>query len=63
MKMLPVWKTIEQYHAVFSEYPKEGFNIFLARKYGSYENLLLACIKAGKEIEELEPILSKYEIV
>lgn len=55
-------KTITEYQRRFGDLEKNlNFNVYLRDKYGSFDNLCKACLKANKSISELEPILSKLD--
>jgi hypothetical protein len=60
MKLLP--KTIIQYQDRFGDLEENlNFNIYLKDKYKTFENLCSVCLKKGKSIKELEPVLTKMD--
>ena len=56
-----VKKLKDAYRKAFSEYPPQTFNVHLRDKYGTYIELLAACLKAGKTVKQLEPVRSTLE--
>ena len=61
LNMRELKKLKDAYQRTFSESPPLMFNVHLRDKYGTYIELLAACLKAGKTVKQLEPVRSAIE--